>query len=129
MSYDLFFVEPKVTLEQFSEYFSDRKRYRVENAQAWYENEDTGVYFSFDYSNEREEDPDAPDGNVAFNMNFFRPHYFALEAEPEVQSIVNHFGFRVFDPQTHGMDDGPYSSDGFFAGWNHGNRFGLISSI
>ena len=123
MSYDLFFTEPEITLEQFTGYFSGRNHYKVKNTQGWYENEDTGVYFCFDYSNEPEKDPEAQDGNVAFNINLFRPHFFALEAEPEVQSLVNHFGFKIHDPQTHGMGDGPYSRDGFITGWNHGNEF------
>ncbi len=129
MSYDLFFTEPKITLKQFLDYFSDRNHYRVENSQACYENEDTGVYFSFEYSDEQEGDPEAPNGNVSFNLNFFRPHYFALEAEPEVQSVVNHFGFKIFDPQFNGMDEGPYSRDGFLTGWNHGNEFGYSAML
>ena len=129
MSYDLFFTEPEITLEKFSDYFSGRSHYSVGNAQAWYENEDTGVYFCFDYSNESEDDPETPDGNVALNLNFFRPHFFALEAEPEVQSVVNHFDFKIHDPQTHGMGDGMYSRDGFINGWNHGNQFGYSAII
>jgi len=129
MSYDLFFTEPDITIEEFNAYFSGRNHYRAEKAQAWYENEDTGVYFCFDYETESEKDPEGPKGNVTFNLNFYRPHYFALEAEPEVQSVVDHFGFRIYDPQTHGMDDGPYSRDGFIAGWNHGNEFGYRAII
>jgi hypothetical protein len=52
MSYDLFFTEPEISLQQFETYFANRNLYKVENAQAWYENEDTGVYFCFDYSDE-----------------------------------------------------------------------------
>jgi len=100
MSYDLFFTQPEITLEQFLDYFAGRSRYRVENAQAWYENEDTGVYFCFDYSIEPEYDPEAPAGIVAFNLNFYRPHFFALEAEPEVRSFVDYFNCSVHDPQT-----------------------------
>jgi len=59
-----------------------------------------------------------------FNMNFYRPHVFALEAEPEVRAMIEEFGFGVFDPQTHGMSDGIYSTEGFLRGWNHGNEFG-----
>lgn len=124
MSYDLFFIEPEITQEQFETYFSGRYHYKVENNQAWYENEDTGVYFCFDYSNEPEEDPEVPNASVAFNLNFYRPHFFALEAEPEVQRFVSYFGFKIHDPQTHGMGDGPYSRDGFITGWNYGNEFG-----
>jgi hypothetical protein len=124
MSYDLYFTEPEVTRDQFTGYFSDRHHYKVENDQAWYENEDTGVYFCFEYSNEPEEDPEAPRGNIGFNMNYFRPHYFALEAEPEVQNFISHFDFKILDQQTNGMKDGPYSRKGIITGWNHGNEAG-----
>lgn len=56
-------------------------------------------------------------------MNVFRPHYFALEAEPVVRRLVDRFGLRVSDPQSEGMGKGPYSSEGFLRGWNAGNRF------
>lgn len=124
MSYDLFFIEPKITPQQFETYFTDRNYYKVNNTQAWYENEDTGVYFCFDYQDEPEEDPEAPGFNISFNLNFFRPHFFALEAEPEVRNFVNHFGFKIHDPQTHGMGEEPYNTEGFLRGWNHGNEFG-----
>jgi hypothetical protein len=124
VSYDLFFIEPEITLQQLEAYFSGRNHYKVENNQAWYENEDTGVYFCFDYSAESEDDPEAPTGKVSFNLNFYRPHFFAIEAEPEVHNFVKHFGFKIHDPQTKGMGEGQYNTDGFFSGWNHGNEFG-----
>ena len=127
MSYDLFFTEPKITLQQFEDYFADRDNYKVEKTQAWYANEDTGVYFSFDYEDEPDEDPEAPSFIVSFNLNYYRPHVFALEAEPEIQAFVNQFGFKIHDPQAEGMGDGPYSTEGFIRGWNQGNEFGYSS--
>ncbi|HEX3972891.1 MAG TPA: hypothetical protein VHX19_16305 [Stellaceae bacterium] len=32
---------------------------------------------------------------------------------------------RIDDPQMEGMDEGPYSGDGFLRGWNFGNRFAI----
>ena len=124
MSYDLHFTEPRITLEQFCDYFAARSRYTLRNEQAWYTNEDTGVYFCFDYFSEPVEDTEATAGNVSFSLNYYRPHFFALEAEPDVREFVNHFGFSIHDPQTRGMADGPYTVEGFIAGWNHGNEFG-----
>jgi hypothetical protein len=125
MSYDLYFVGRKLTEEEFSAYFRSRSYYKVEGSQALYQNEDTGVYFSFDRNRGMEKvDPQAPDFDVSFNINFFRPHIFGLEAEPEVNAFINAFGFSVHDPQNHGMGTGSYSSAGFFAGWNVGNEFG-----
>lgn len=124
MSYDLYFIDPEISLQEFQSYFESRSNYNVENTQAWYANEDTGVYFCFDYSGESEEAPEGHNGNVSFNLNFYRPHFFALEAEPEVRDFVNHFGLMIHDPQMHGMGEGKYDTEGFLRGWNHGNEFG-----
>lgn len=124
MSYDLYFTSPKITLEQFNGYFKTRPNYKVENGQAFYENGDTGVYFSFDHNDHPPKDEDDIDHSVSFNINYFRPHYFALEAEPEVTNFIGHFGCSILDYQNDGMDKGPYSGEGFLRGWNHGNDFG-----
>ncbi|WP_442510515.1 hypothetical protein SH528x_002140 [Novipirellula sp. SH528] len=119
MSYDLFLKSDSTTLttDEFESYFNARPYYTLSNAQAFYENQDTGVYFFFDY---------APDelGTVAFNLNYYRPHFFGLEAAPEVAEFISAFNLTVEDPQTDGMGDGPFSIDGFLRGWNAGNRFG-----
>lgn len=119
MSYDLFLKSDASTLtaDEFGAYFNTRPNYTVNNGQAFYENEDTGVYFSFDY---------APDeaGTVAFNLNYFRPHFFGLEAAPEVAAFVSALDLTIHDPQTDGMGDGPFTIEGFLRGWNAGNRFG-----
>ena len=119
MSYDLFLKSEFATLaaDEFESYFIARPHYTFNSGQAFYENEDTGVYFSFDY---------APDelGTVAFNLNYYRPHFFGLEAAPEVAAFVAAFNLSVHDPQTDGMGEGPFSMEGFLRGWNAGNRFG-----
>lgn len=125
MSYDLFFTEADITLEQFNDWFESRDKYTVAEGQAFYENENTGVYFGFEYSTEEPDDDfEEPLSSASFNLNFFRPHYFALEAEPEVRSFVDRFGFKVHDPQNNGMGDGDYNTEGFHRGWNTGNEFG-----
>lgn len=133
MSYDLFFrsrlPESRFSRDDFVRHFTGRLRYEVKESQAWYSNEDSGVYFAFDYS-ERGEDPDKEDETdsslipVAFNLNYFRPHAFGLEAEPEVAAFVREFDLTVSDPQMSGMGDGEYSTEGFLRGWNVGNTFG-----
>ncbi|MFM0009145.1 MULTISPECIES: hypothetical protein [Paraburkholderia] len=45
-------------------------------------------------------------------MNYFRPHDFGLEAEPEVRFFINRFEPQVQDPQKDGMGNGPYSTKG-----------------
>lgn len=120
MSYDLFFKrEPEVSARELARYFSRRAHYQVSAKQAWYENEDTGVYFSFDLDTDPEDDEIEFD--AAFNVNFARPSYFILEAEPEVMRFVRAFDFTVHDPQEV-MADGVHGPDGLRAGWDHGNR-------
>jgi len=46
-----------------------------------------------------------------------------LEAEPEVRSFVGRFMPQVQDPQKDGMGNGPYTKEGFLAGWNTGNEY------
>jgi hypothetical protein len=133
MSYDLYFClrSPDVRFrpEDFVAYFQARAHYEVNGSQAMYSNDDTGVYFIFDYM-EEDELADAADnvGNaqfpVMFNLNYFRPHPFGLEAQPEVAALVEQFDLTVSDPQASGMGDGEYSSEGFLRGWNAGNAFG-----
>ena len=129
MSYDLYFTKPEITKDQFSAYFEERTNYTVNNSQAWYANEDTGVYFSFEYSDDPPDDPEAPEGRVSFNLNFYRPHFFALEAELELRDFVNRFGLEIFDPQNEGMGEPTYNTDGFYRGWNYGNEFGYSALL
>ncbi len=124
MSYDLYVTSPQISLDDFTSYFASNARYKVENGQAFYTNEATGVYFSFDHNSEKPVDEGTIEHSVAFNINYYRPHYFALEAEPEVGRFIEHFACSIQDPQNSGMGNGPYSRDGFLTGWNAGNEFG-----
>lgn len=131
MSYDLFFRsrDPSRTVgrDQFEEYFAHRQHYEIKKAQAFYSNPCTGVYFLFEY------DKCAAEGDellpITFNLNYFRPHIFGLEAEPELTSFVEALDLTVSDPQNEGMGDGEYSPDGFLKGWNAGNAFGYRSIL
>ena len=124
MSYDLYFTTPKISRDQFEGYFADNGLYMVKDDEAWYENEDTGVYFHFAYNDQPPADDDDIDHSVMFNLNFCRPHYFALEAEPEVSRFIEHFSCSIYDYQSSGMETGPYTRDGFLEGWNTGNSYG-----
>ena len=132
MSYDLFFRMPEQVaapnIESLQSYFKERKNYEVSDKQAFYQNETTGVYFIFDFEAPEDEDLSgvAP---ISFNLNYFRPHIFGLEAEPELKALVESFGFLVVDPQMEGMGEGQYSTEGFLAGWNQGNEFGYRSFL
>jgi hypothetical protein len=129
MSYDLFFRRRSsagiFSQGEFSNYFKRRKFYEMKGTRAWYSNENTGVYFGFDFnsrdSSARRDSSLLP---IAFNLNYYRPHVFGLEAEPEVAAFVEQFDLTISDPQNQGMGDGAYSRDGFLRGWNAGNEFG-----
>ena len=134
MSYDLFFrarsADARFSRDDFARHFTGRPHYQVTDSQAWYANEDSGVYFSFDYQEPSaepavDEPPDPSLLPVAFNLNYFRPHPFGLEAEPEVAAFVRAFDLTVSDGQIDGMGEGEYSSEGFLRGWNKGNSFGF----
>jgi hypothetical protein len=129
MSYDLFF-RPRssaVSGEAFLNHFRERPHYKVENGQAWYQNEDTGVYFAFEHGDAGESDE--PQEPFSFNINFFRPSYFILEAEPEVSALVGRFDFLVSDTQAPGMGDGEYVPQLLISGWQHGNEFGYSALL
>lgn len=130
MSYDLFFTSPIISKEQFINYFKDRPNYTINKDQAFYENEDTGVYFIFDYNGEVfEKDSEEVPASVSFNINYYRPHFFGLEAAPELLNFVNTFQFTILDVQNDGMGEGPFSVEGFLKSWNAGNEFGYQSLL
>lgn len=111
-----------LTLEGFNAYFSDRPNFELKATQAWYSNEETGVYFSFDYGEPESDDAWLPRLPVSLNVNYFRPHTFGLEAQLELALFVKRFELTVVDPQKSGMGEGEYSQEGFLRGWNAGNE-------
>jgi hypothetical protein len=132
MSYDLYFSPRTGTLDaqQFEDYFRKRPLYKLQGSQAWYQNDDTGVYFSFDYNQtDDSEEEDQPRFPISLNINYFRPSYFILEAEPEVSEFVKAFDLTVSDPQEGGMGDGEYRKDLLISGWNQGNEFGYSAML
>jgi hypothetical protein len=126
MSYDLYFKTKQAnespSLEALTNYFRTRKNYEVGEKQAFYSNKSTGVYFPFDLGEQEDIGPQAIP--VTFNLNYFGPHIFGLEADTELSPFVQEFGLEVSDPQTHGMGEGEYSREGFLRGWNTGNELG-----
>ncbi len=134
MSYDLFFIAPSdesIATTALREYFGARPNFKVQDQQAWYENKDSGVYFSFGLTQPSPvaKGEQALASVASFNLNYFRPHVFGLEAEPEVSAFIQAFNLGIHDPQFGGMGDGPYSREGFLSGWNKGNEFGYKAII
>jgi hypothetical protein len=131
MSCDLYFKSGKAgppPFGAFAAHFRLRRNCKVLPQQAIYQNEDTGVYFMFELGKlQNEERPDLLP--IKFNLNFFRPHIFGLEAELEVRALVQRFDLLVIDPQFGGMGEGEYFTDGFLAGWNKGNEIGYQAAV
>lgn len=131
MGYDLYFrsSDPNsgISNEQFNSFFLKRRFYELNAGQAFYLNNNTGVYFEFNYGETLDDDPSSELQReagllpVSFYLNYFRPHIFGLEAEIELTAFVKHFGFVVSDSQTDGMGEGLYSRNGFLRGYNSGN--------
>jgi hypothetical protein len=129
MSYDLFLSRRNgdfPSAVDFERYFGERPHYTVQNGQAWYEHPDTGVYFSFDHCDPTDEDE--VECWASFNLNFNRPHYFALEALPELEAFVSAFDLVVEDPQIDGMGHGEFVGDLFVSGWSKGNQLGSAAA-
>src|SRR5262249_46246164 len=116
--------------ESFFAYFNGDK-YSQDGDTVNYSNSDTGVYFHFTWyeSDSSEETPKSKKDHsrsqpsIHFNMNFYRPHFFGLEAAQILTPFVKHFDLVVNDPQAEGMGQGDFTEEGFLRGWNAGNRF------
>jgi hypothetical protein len=124
MSYSLY-LKPRrsfMAKRRALAYLRQRKHYEVDakHGQALYENDDTGVHFQFEFN---EDSPDSPANGYPylFQVNFWRPSHFILEAALEVADFVERFDCTVLEDGV--TEAGPYSADGFIERWNHGNEF------
>jgi hypothetical protein len=114
MSFDLYFCwqkSEKVDFNAVSAWAIQRGNFKREHDQLWYENPNTGVYFSFDFESEKSlpsENSLIPNGyfdsGLAFNLNFNRPSFFGYEAMPFIEELSSHFGLSALDNQA---DAGP----------------------
>lgn len=123
MSYDLFLLSrpgSDVSSDSVARFLSERDGYTIEDGQAVYENEQTGVYFIVDLDG-IEADDETPEAVALAVINYCRPSFFIREAEEELSALVQALGLRVHDPQG-GMQDGEYSPRLFVDGWTHANR-------
>ncbi|MGN6671303.1 MAG: hypothetical protein ACTHJ4_07185 [Candidatus Nucleicultricaceae bacterium] len=94
-------------------YFTSRSNYKISEAQAWYENEATGVYFSFNVGDEYD---------LEFNINFCRPHYFGLEAAKELSEFFINFPSTIIDPQAENTTE-KFDEQSFLNNWLNHNTF------
>jgi hypothetical protein len=123
MSYDLYFY--KKTTSPISE--EDLRSYLRSHLvkpdpgnedQWWYQNDDTEVYYSFNFT--RSEDPgedialnqsfgDFLNTDFTFNINFLRPDFFGLDAFAFVQKFIDELDLFVQNPQ--GGSEWPYKPE------------------
>ncbi len=123
MIYELFFkaVDRDITLEMFQNYFDGLANYRVEGAQAFYDNKDTGVFFVFKYLHEDEiGKPDLrSEGGyqISLMVDYCVPAFFITEALYEVEAIINNMKLSMYDPQPEGVGGNGYDPEIMFESW------------
>jgi hypothetical protein len=128
MSYDLeLYFEPAIRRSRVLEYFTARKHFKVQNDKVFYAHPDTGVYFFMRLRSSRNLLLQRTVVSAEFEINYYRPSYFGIEAENELSAFMAAFKPRIHDPQMRGMGEGPYSREGFLRGWNFGNVFAVHS--
>jgi hypothetical protein len=141
MSFDLTLFpragRPPLERQDFLAYFNNEKLHQHDGDTVNYSNEDTGVYFHLTWQGGGSNTDEAKDDTGAtapseptlyFNMNYFRPHTFGLEAVRVLAGLVQRFDLVVDDPQADGMGQGDFTPEGFLRSWNSGNRF-AVSAI
>ncbi len=106
MSYDLWLSkvnQEKATLRAMQEWFSARSHFTLQGddkSQAFYENEDTGVYFWFELDEPIETSNDIEVSiDIFLGLNFARPNFFALEAAIEIEVFCEKFDLTSCNPQ------------------------------
>jgi hypothetical protein len=106
------------TKAEIKEYFQHRDNYTVNDYQALYSNEDTGIYFTFQFGGAANNVAGLPNIlPVYFNIGSSKSHIFVLEAEPELAEFVKNFNLLVSDLQMKGSGYVEYTQVDFFRGW------------
>src|SRR5262249_45409119 len=143
MSFDLYFCWRKperINFEEVKAWAEGIECFTRKDAQLWYSNPKSGVYFSFDFEGQApeslEDGPDIPNGYfdscLSFNLNYNRPSYFGFEAMPIVEKLASRFGLDVVNPQ--GNLEGPESamaadSEALTKSWVHHNQWAILVMI
>lgn len=112
-----------ISVQDIKNHFPGRQNYQVNDYQALYLNEDTGVYFTFVYGGQKGFDAEIQSSILPayFSLSFSRSHVFVLEAEPELSEFVSSLNLLVSDPYMKGAGYIEYNEMDFYKGWNDGN--------
>ena len=130
MTYTLeLFFEPAIEWRRVQAYFAARDHFGVEGYDVLYDHPVTRATFFFEFKPAKFSFPRKTIVSGEFTLSYFRPNYFGSEADIELSAFMAAFQPRIHDPQMHGMGDGPYSSEGFFNGWNFGNQFSVRNAL
>ena len=126
MSYSLHlkFRKP-VKWSRIVEYMEGRRTCSSNKKTIFCNNEGTGVCFSIHNESKKIWPFQDTIRDIEFELNYFRPGYFGIEAEIELSALITVFEPEIEDPQIGGMGQGPYSREGFLNGWNLGNEFAI----
>jgi hypothetical protein len=127
VSYDLLFYRLKknaITEADIRKYLQTRIAAAPGGSDQWtYENEDTGVYCSFEYDNPA--DQEAYEGfeptGFLFNINYMRPRFFGLETFPLVEALVNELDLYILNPQIDTEMPARPAKGSVFENWNKSN--------
>jgi hypothetical protein len=132
MSYDLFFCrqdKSAPSLLELKEYFSALPHFEVNDVEAGgaeflYQNEVTGVYCTFSYSPlDAAEVEGCGATGLSFNLNFYRPSFFAYETMPLVEDFCKHFNLMVEDPQDEGQQQPDAAT--LIGSWRRNNTWAM----
>jgi len=136
MSYDLYFYTKKgreINAKDIEQYFLENGCIRDGEFPQWvYENEATNVYFVFERQPESEEAEDIEffdsfdefdNTQFTFNLNFFRPNFFGLEAFAYVDRFMCEFDLYALDPQSNTNPDTPSREtfETYYSEWSKAN--------
>jgi hypothetical protein len=133
MSYDLYFCKRNPIDLPFDEVVAWSRQYfafqRTSEVQLSYQNEDTGVYFCLEWTpsadrGEIDIPPGLFDTGLAFNLNYVRPTFFALEAMSIAAALACQFDLLMFDPQRE-PSVGEFGADELVKSWSKSNEWAV----